>query len=188
MSGAAPITVQNPTQVRLVIRPIADADMTAVTAIYAHHVRTGFGSFEETPPDAAEMARRRDDYLGRGLPYLVGELNDQVVGYAYASPFRPRSAYRYSIEDSIYVAPEACRHGIGIALLTDLVTRCEQLGYRQMVAVIGDSDNLASIRLHQKAGFVRAGVLHGIGFKHGRWIDSVFMQRALGAGETQPPP
>lgn len=184
MSGA----LQSPTPVRLAIRPVADADMHAITAIYAHHVRTGFGSFEEAPPDAVEMAKRRDEYIGRGLPYLVGELDDKVVGYAYVSPFRPRSAYRHSVEDSIYVAPEACRHGIGLALLTDLVTRSEKLGYRQMIAVIGDSDNLASIRLHQKAGFVRAGVLHGIGFKLGRWIDCVFMQRALGAGETQPPP
>ena len=133
------------------------------------------------------MIRRRDDYVGRGLPYLVGELNGKVVGYAYASPFRTRSAYRYSLEDSIYVAPDACRAGIGLALLNELIARCDRLGYRQLVAVIGDADNLASIRLHRKAGFVHAGVFHGIGYKLGRWIDSVLMQRSLGAGEDQPP-
>lgn len=177
----------NDVAAKLTLRPVVDADMAAVCAIYGHHVRTGFGSFEETAPSVDEMIRRRDDFVAQGLPYLVGELNGKVVGYAYASPFRTRSAYRYSVEDSIYVAPDACRHGIGLALLTDLVGRCERLGFRQMVAVIGDSDNTASIRLHLKAGFVRAGAFHGIGYKHRRWIDSVFMQRSLGFGEDRPP-
>lgn len=170
-----------------VLRPSTAADVAAIASIYAHHVRFGLGSFEETPPAAEEVARRRDSVLALGLPFTVAEEGGRVVGYAYAQPYRPRSAYRFSLEDSIYVAPDCARRGIGQALLADLVERCAGLGYRQMVAVIGDSANLASIRLHEKLGFVRIGVQPAIGFKLGRWVDSVLMQRALGPGSRSLP-
>ena len=170
-----------------VLRASAAADVAAITSIYAHHVREGLGSFEETPPAAEEVARRREAVLGLGLPFTVAEEGGRVVGYAYAQPYRPRSAYRFSLEDSIYVAPDCARRGIGGALLADLVERCARMGYRQMVAVIGDSANLASIRLHEKLGFARIGVQPAIGFKLGRWVDSVLMQRALGPGAQSLP-
>lgn len=170
-----------------VLRASAAADVAAITAIYAHHVREGLGSFEETPPAAEEIARRRETVLALGLPFMVAEEGGRVVGYAYAQPYRPRSAYRFSLEDSIYVAPDCTRRGIGGALLADLVERCARLGYRQMVAVIGDSANLASIRLHEKSGFARIGVQPAVGFKLGRWVDSVLIQRALGPGAQSLP-
>ncbi len=172
---------------RFTLRDSAPGDVEAVAAIYAHHVRFGLGSFEETPPSVEEIARRRDAILALGLPFLVAVAGGRVVGYAYAGLYRTRSAYRYTLEDSIYVAPEATRRGIGRALLTRLIERCETLGYRQMVAVIGDSGNLASIRLHEATGFARIGVQPAVGFKHGRWVDSVLMQRALGAGAATLP-
>ncbi len=151
-------------------------------------MRFGFGSFEEEPPAPAELARRRADVLARALPYLVAASpQGAVLGYAYAAPYRARSAYRYSVEDSIYVAPEAGRRGVGRALLSELVRRCTAAGYRQMVAVIGDSANDASIGLHERLGFRRAGLLPAIGFKHGRWVDSVLMQRELGDGAATLP-
>jgi len=166
----------------LVLRASTATDVAAIAAIYAHHVLSGLGSFEETPPSVEEIARRRDAVLILGLPFLVAADGDRVLGYAYAQPYRARSAYRFSLEDSIYVAPDCLQRGIGNALLVDLIERCTKLGYRQMVAVIGDSANLASIRLHEKLGFVRIGMLPAIGFKHGRWVDSVLMQHALGQG------
>ncbi|HWI28107.1 MAG TPA: GNAT family N-acetyltransferase [Stellaceae bacterium] len=170
------------------VRASAESDLPAITAIYAHHVRFGLGSFEEMPPDAAEMERRRAEVLRRGLPYLVAEgPAGAVQGYAYAAPYRARSAYRYSLEDSIYVAPAAERRGIGRALLGELVERCAALGYRQLIAVIGDSGNLGSIGLHERMGFRRVGLLPAAGFKHGRWVDSVLMQRELGDGAATPP-
>ncbi len=169
------------------IRPACEADMAAVQAIYAHHVLTGLASFEEVPPDVAEMAARRAKVTGRGLPYLVAEAADGVLGYAYAAPFRDRVAYRYSLEDSVYVAPAAAGRGVGSALLAELIIRCGDLGYRQMVAVIGDSANAASIGLHAKMGFEMAGRLVSIGFKFGRWVDSVYMRRPLGPGDGTPP-
>jgi L-amino acid N-acyltransferase YncA len=170
------------------VRPSREADLPGIAAIYAHHVRFGLGSFEEEPPDVAELARRRDEVLARHLPYLVAVDRAAVVlGYAYAAPYRARSAYRFSLEDSIYVAPDATRHGIGLALLGALIERCAALGYRQMVAVIGDSGNAASIGLHERLGFRRVGLLPAIGFKHGGWVDSVLMQRALGPGATTAP-
>lgn len=172
----------------LLIRPASDDDMPAVHSIYAHHVLHGLGSFEETPPDLAEIAARRNEYLARGLPYLVAEDDGEICGYAYAAPFRPRSAYRHTVEDSIYVAPNANRRGIGSALLADLIDQCTDLGYRQMVAVIGDSGNRASIRVHERLGFRHAGLLQAVGFKFGRWVDSVMMQRPLGPGATNLPP
>lgn len=170
------------------VRASTEADLPAIAAIYGHHVRFGLGSFEEEPPGLAELARRREEVLARRLPYLVAaDAAQTVLGYAYAAPYRARSAYRFSLEDSIYVAPAAERRGVGRALLAALIERCTALGYRQMVAVIGDSGNEASIGLHERLGFRRVGLLPAIGFKHGTWVDSVLMQRALGAGAATPP-
>jgi len=179
MSG---VRVAGPT-----IRPSRPDDVEAIQAIYAQHVLHGLASFEEVPPDAAELAERRAAVLARGLPHLVADLDGRVAGYAYAGPYRTRSAYRYTLEDSIYVARGMERRGVGRALLARLIALCEGLGYRQLVAVIGDSGNAASIGLHAALGFKPAGVLPAIGFKHGRWVDSVLMQRPLGPGDTTPP-
>jgi phosphinothricin acetyltransferase len=173
---------------QVVIRPSRDSDMEAVQRIYAHHVLHGFGSFEEEPPDLAEIARRRADYLARGLPYLVAEADGRVVGYAYAGPYRTRSAYRYTVENSIYVDPSAARRGIGRRLLAELIRQCAARGCRQMIAVIGDSQNAASIRLHEALGFKLVGNLRSVGRKKGRWLDSVMMQLALGDGDRTDPP
>jgi phosphinothricin acetyltransferase len=165
------------------VRDAVDADMAAVQAIYAHHVLTGLGSFEETPPDLAEMMARRRGVLDRGLPYLVAEADGAVRGFAYAGPFRPRPAYRYVLENSVYVAADAVGRGIGRSLLRILIERCTAAGYRQMIAVIGDAGNRGSIGLHTAAGFRRVGHLPSAGFKFGRWVDLVIMQRALGPGD-----
>jgi phosphinothricin acetyltransferase len=170
-----------------IIRPSRDEDVPTIAAIYAHHVLNGLASFEELPPEAAEIARRRADIVARGLPYLVAEADGKVLGYCYAGPFRPRVAYRYTLEDSIYIDPAAVGRGIGRVLLTELLARSEELGYRQMVAVIGGRETVASIRLHAALGFSEVGVLTGVGFKFGRWVDSVLMQRALGPGTATPP-
>lgn len=161
--------------------------MAAVTAIYAHHVRHGLASFELDPPDAEEMSRRHASVTALGLPYLVAESDGLVAGYAYAAPYRARPAYRYTVEDSVYIHHEYAGRGIGSALLQALIVACEEAGCRQMVAVIGDSGNHASIGLHEKFGFARAGLLAAAGWKFGRWVDSVLMQRALGAGDTTAP-
>ncbi len=162
-------------------------DLGAIAAIYGHHVLRGLASFEIEPPDAAEMGRRRAQVLALGLPHIVAELDARVVGYAYAAPYRDRPAYRYTLEDSIYIAHDAAGLGAGRALLDALVLACARAGYRQMVAVIGDSANQASIGLHAACGFKHAGVLPSTGFKFGRWVDSVFMQRALGEGDLSLP-
>lgn len=177
-----------PAQAPVTVRDSRETDLPAIAAIYAHHVLHGFGSFEEVPPGIDEMARRRQEILAKGLPYLVAaDDRGEVVGYAYASPYRPRSAYRFSIEDSIYVAPGGARKGVGRALLTAIIRKGTELGYRQMVAVIGDSANHGSIGLHQALGFARVGLLSSVGFKAGRWVDGVLMQRALGAGDSTLP-
>jgi L-amino acid N-acyltransferase YncA len=163
------------------IRPATPADISAITRIYAHDVEYGTASFELIPPDEAEMARRMADLLRNGFPYIVAEVDGAVAGYAYAGPFRMRPAYRATIENSVYVAANIHRRGIGRALLTALIETSEGLGFRQMIAVIGDSSRqAASIGLHEAAGFRHVGVLENVGFKHGRWLDSVLMQRALG--------
>jgi len=171
------------------LRDSRDGDIPAIAAIYGHWVRHGLASFELDPPEAAEMARRRAAILDGGYPYLVAEDpgSGQVLGYAYAGPYRTRPAYRFAVENSIYVAPDLGRGGIGRALLLGLLGRCEALGFRLVVAVIGDSGNAASIGLHASCGFAHAGLLPAIGWKHGRWVDSVLMTRALGPGAGLPP-
>jgi len=172
----------------ILIRDVADGDLPAIREIYAHHVLEGLASFEETPPDVAEMTRRRDALKDAGYPYRVAEVGGEIKGYAYAGPFRPRPAYRHSVENSVYVDIGTHRLGIGAKLLDDLIERCTELGFRQMVAIIGDSDNQASISLHARAGFEKIGVQPSIGFKFGRWVDSVIMQRPLGDGDESLPP
>ena len=164
-------------------------DIPAIASVYGHWVRHGAASFELDAPDDAEMARRRDAILEGGYPYLVAEdpAAGRVLGYAYAGAYRTRPAYRFAVEDSIYVAPDAGRRGVGRALLGALIARCEAAGFRQMIAVIGDSGNAGSIRLHEGCGFSHAGVLPAIGWKHGRWVDSVLMTRPLGDGARTPP-
>jgi phosphinothricin acetyltransferase len=164
----------------LIIRDATPADMEAVQAIYAFYVTRTCASFEEEPPDVEEMKRRLAKTRERGLPYLVAESESEVVGYTYAGPWRFRSAYRYTIEDSIYVAPSVTRRGVGSTLLGALVERCTELGYRQMIGVIGDSANHGSIGLHRRLGFRQEGVLRGVGLKFGRWVDVVIMHRPLG--------
>ncbi|TDM09038.1 MAG: GNAT family N-acetyltransferase [Ideonella sp. MAG2] len=170
----------------LLIRPSTEADRAAITAIYADNVLHGTGTFELDPPDEAEMARRRADVLSKGLPWLVAERGGQVLGYAYANHFRPRLAYRFCLEDSIYLGPNAKGQGVGTLLLGELIARCTAAGARQMVAVIGDSANLGSIGVHRRHGFEDAGVLKSAGWKFDGWRDVVLMQRALGLGDSQP--
>jgi phosphinothricin acetyltransferase len=169
------------------LRPSEDRDVAAITAIYGHHVLHGVASFEEEPPGLDEMAHRRREILARGLPYLVAEGSGRLLGYCYASLYRTRAAYRFTVEDSIYVDAAEIGRGVGRALLSALIERCAAQGYRQMVAVIGGSDQWPSIRLHAALGFARIGVLPAIGFKFGGWVDTVLMQRALGPGAEAPP-
>lgn len=171
----------------LVVREAAESDMPAVQAIYAHHVLHGLASFEEQPPGVEEMMARRAAVRALGLPYLVAELDGRIAGYCYASAYRPRPAYRHTVEDSVYVADGLAGHGVGSALLSAVIARCEAGPWRQMVAVIGDSGNCASIALHARHGFRPVGTLTSVGFKFGRWVDSVLMQRALGAGDATLP-
>jgi phosphinothricin acetyltransferase len=164
----------------LLIRDSAPADLASIQEIYAWHVLNGLASFEEVAPDRTEMTHRREDVLARGLPHLVADDGVQVIGYSYAGPYRSRSAYRYSVENSVYVQHDTIHRGVGRALLSELIARCQRIGLRQMVAVIGDSGNAASIGLHAALGFRMVGVLESVGFKHRRWVDSVIMQRGLG--------
>lgn len=168
------------------VREVEDADLAAVAEIYGHHVRHGVGSFEYEPPDLTEIRRRRDAIAGLGLPYIVAERDGSVVGFAHASPFRVRPAYRYAAEDSVYVHPDATGAGIGRTLLEVLIERCEAVDLRTLVAVIGGADE-RSIALHRACGYEEAARFPGLGWKHERWLDLVMMRRVLGAGATRPP-
>jgi len=168
----------------MLLRNATDADLPAIQSIYAHWVNHGTGSFELTPPTVDDMATRCADVLAKGLPYLVAEEAGLVRGYAYANWFRPRPAYRFSVENSVYIHPHARRGGIARLLMAELMTRCEQAGARQMIAVIGDSANAGSIGLHSLLGFRHIGTMQSTGWKFDRWLDTVFMQRQLGAGDT----
>jgi phosphinothricin acetyltransferase len=171
----------------MIIRPATEQDAQALAAIYGHAVLHGFGTFEEEPPTAADMESRRSAIAGRGLPYLVAEEAGTVLGFAYAGPFRPRAAYRYTLEDSVYVAPDAAGRGVGKALLTAIIAACEALGVRQLIAVVGDSGNSASLALHRSLGFEQTGIGHSVGFKHGRWVDIVQLQKPLNGGDARMP-
>ncbi len=171
----------------MLIRSAEDADAVALAAVYGHHVLHGFGTFEEVPPSPAEMDQRRRAIAAHGLPYLVAEDAGRVLGYAYASPFRARAAYRYTVEDSVYVAPDAIGRGVGRAVLSAVLEACEAMGLRQAIAVIGGSDNAGSIGLHRALGFRHAGTGRSAGFKHGRWVDIVWMQKALNGGDVTAP-
>lgn len=170
------------------IRPSQDADLPAITAIYGHDVLHGTGTFETTPPTEADMAARRADVLGKGLPYLVAEQDGQVLGFAYCQWFKPRPAYRFSAEDSIYLHPDAAGKGLGKELLGALVVQAEAAGIRKLIAVIGDSANAGSVGVHRALGFTPAGSFKSCGWKFGRWLDIVLMEKSLGEGDRTPPP
>jgi phosphinothricin acetyltransferase len=170
------------------IRDCSEADIAAITAIYGHYVRTSLATFDEIVPSEADMALRRADLRAAALPFLTAaDSHGTVLGFAYAGYYRPRAAYRFTLEDSIYVDAELTRRGIGRALLSRLIEQCAAAGFRQLVAVIGDSANGASIGLHESVGFARVGLMPAVGFKLGRWVDSVMMQRPLGNGSATPP-
>lgn len=171
----------------MLIRSATESDAAALAQIYGHHVLHGFGTFEEVPPEPAEMARRLAAVQDHGLPYLAAEDAGRVLGFAYAAPFRARAAYRYAVEDSVYIAPDAIGRGVGRAVLSAIIEACQAMGLRQMVAVIGDSRNAASIGLHRSLGFEHAGVGKSVGFKHGRWVDIVWMQKPLNGGDERAP-
>lgn len=169
------------------IRPSRDEDVAAVTAIYRHHVLTGTGTFEIDPPSEADMASRRADVLAKGLPYLVVENQGHILGFAYCNWFKPRPAYRFSAEDSIYMAPDAHGQGLGRALLSELCTQAERVGVRKLLAVIGDSANAGSIGVHASLGFRHVGVLQSCGWKFERWLDVVMLEKPLGFGDSTAP-
>jgi L-amino acid N-acyltransferase YncA len=171
----------------LEIRPATEADLPSITGIYEHAVRYGTATFELIPPDLAEMTRRFGALMDGGFPYFVAALDGRVVGYAYAGAYRPRPAYRFAVENSVYLEPSIHRRGIGLKLMQHLIAACEARGYRQMIAVIGDSANAGSIGVHGKCGFQMVGTHPNVGFKFGRWLDTVMMQRALGEGATTVP-
>ncbi|HSW19298.1 MAG TPA: GNAT family N-acetyltransferase [Ramlibacter sp.] len=169
------------------IRPSRDDDLPAITAIYGHHVLHGTGTFETAPPTEADMASRRADVLAKGLPFLVAEDAGQVLGFAYCQWFKPRPAYRFSAEDSIYLHPDALGRGVGRQLLSQLAQQAQASGLRKLIAVIGDSDNAGSIGVHRSLGFEQAGVIRACGWKFGRWLDIVLMEKSLGEGSATPP-
>jgi len=170
------------------IRPSRDEDIASITAIYAHHVLNGTGTFEIDPPSVADMTGRRADVLSKGLPYIVAEEAGQVIGYAYCTWFKPRPAYRFSAEDSIYLAPGVHGKGIGRALLAELAAQAERVGIRKLIAVIGDSSNAGSVGVHRSLGFKHAGILKSCGWKFDQWLDVVLMEKALGPGDSTPAP
>ena len=171
----------------MIVRPATGADTAQIQAIYGHHVSHGLGTFEEVPPSLDDMRGRMSAIQARGLPYLVAEAEDAVLGFAYAGPFRLRAAYRYTAEDSIYIHPDHRGRGVGKVLLQAVIEACESLGLHQLLAVIGDSANAGSIGVHRSCGFEMVGTTRGLGFKHDRWVDVVMMQRALNGGVEAPP-
>ena len=171
----------------MIVRPSTEEDSEALAAIYGHDVLYGFGTFEEVPPSPQEMAQRRQAIVERGLPHVVAEDGGRVLGFAYAGLFRPRAAYRFTVEDSVYVAPDAHGRGVGKALLSQVLTACEALGLRQVMAVIGDSGNAGSVGLHRSLGFEHVGICRSVGFKHGRWVDTVWMQKPINGGDSTLP-
>ena len=187
MSTRAPFRAPKAAMPDLAVRPCVEADLDAVTQIYGHHVMHSPATFELEPPSRVEMAQRFADIVGKGCPYLVATRGAEIVGYSYVGPYRPRPAYRNTVENSVYVRASCERQGVGRALLAALLTECERNGFRQVIAVIGDSANLPSIRLHEAAGFRNVGTLRAVGFKFGRWLDSVLMQRDLGEGDRTLP-
>lgn len=176
-AGDSPLSASQPR-----LRPAAAEDFDAIAEIYGHFVLHGLASFEEAAPGAAELRRRWEALVEKGYPYIAAEQAGRILGYAYAGPYRPRPAYRFTVENSVYVSPDSGRRGLGGRLLDALITACEDAGFRQMIAIIGDSANTPSIGLHRSRGFTEVGVFTDVGFKHGRWVDSVLMQRALGPG------
>ena len=181
-------TAPSSAPIKVRIRAALESDMPAVQEIYAYYVTKTTASFEEEPPTVSEMTARWQRIVARGMPFLVAIRGKRILGYAYAAPFRERSAYRYTCEDSIYVAPDALGREIGNVLMTALINRCVACGFRQMIAVIGDSANAASLAIHSRHGFYVIGALSSVGYKFGRWSDAVFMQRSLGDGDTTMPP
>jgi phosphinothricin acetyltransferase len=171
----------------LLVRDAVATDFPTIAAVYAHHVQTGLGSFEEVPPSTDELRRRFQGIRARGLPWRVAELDGRLVGYCYASPFHARSAYRFTIQDSVYIAEDCIGRGVGAALLQQVIDACTAQGYRQMIAVVGDSGNEASLRLHARLGFRSIGQALRVGVKFGRWVDIVYLQRPLGEQTTRPP-
>jgi L-amino acid N-acyltransferase YncA len=171
----------------MIVRAATEADAAALAEIYGDAVLNGFGTFEEEPPSAADMDSRRRAVQDKGLPYLVAEIDGRVLGFAYAGPFRPRAAYRYTLEDSVYVSPDAKGKGVGRAVLSAVIAACEALGVRQLMAVIGDTGNAGSVGLHRALGFEQTGIGKSVGYKHGRWVDIVHMQKALNGGDTRAP-
>ncbi len=186
MAVVPPSSLRAKDDPEIIVRDTADADLPTIQTIYAHEVLHGLATFEEVPPTIDELRRRRAGIVKLGLPYLTAEVAGQVVGYSYAAPYRPRPAYRHTLEDSVYVAEGMQDRGFGQALLSALIARCETGPWRQMIAVIGDDDNAGSIALHQRLGFRNVGTLDAVGFKLGRWVDTVLMQRALGPGRNTP--
>jgi L-amino acid N-acyltransferase YncA len=171
----------------ILVRDAREADTASIQKIYAHYVLNGVATFEEVPPTLEDMCSRREIIQGAGLPYLVAELQEHIVGYVYATVYRPRPAYRHTVEDSVYVAEEFQSKGVGRALLSTLIERCEAGDWRQMMAVIGGGDNMRSIALHSRLSFQQVGTLKAVGFKLGQWVDTVLMQRALGRGDRTIP-
>ncbi|SED67686.1 GNAT family N-acetyltransferase [Bradyrhizobium erythrophlei] len=179
--------MSNPAGSNPEIRPTAEADLPSITAIYEHAVRFGTATFELIPPDLAEMTLRYSVLIDGGFPYFVAVLDGRVAGYAYAGPYRPRPAYRFTVENSVYLEPAVHRRGIGLRLMARLIAECDARGFRQMIAVIGDSANAGSIGLHRRCGFQMIGTHPNVGLKFGRWLDTVMMQRALGEGAATMP-
>ena len=171
----------------VLIRPRTDDDMPAITEIYAHHVLNGASSWELSPPDVAEMTTRAHALEAGNFPYFVADIDGQIAGYTYAGAYRPRPAYRFTVENSVYINDQLRRGGIGTALLATLIEACTALGFRQMMGIIGDSQNTQSIRFHEKMGFIQVGTVKNIGFKFDRWMDQVLLQRPLGDGAKTPP-